>query len=244
MIAFAVVCGAATVDGHRSLTAAAVIGAWVVPLTAIASIDARTRRIPNAIVYPLVGATLTVAAIDPARSLAGTLAGATFAASPFLVAFFVIPRRSFGSRGQRRPRSDGGEGHVRWAGMVGATTMLLVGLAQAEQSSVGAITAATVAGVAFLPLFFSRRSGVGRTRRRPPGNMGGGMGGGDVKLAILLGAIAGVPAVFGALFVAVLGGAGAAAMLLVLRRGAPGSAIPYGPFLAAGGVLALLSGSS
>ncbi|HEX2110153.1 MAG TPA: A24 family peptidase [Gaiellaceae bacterium] len=69
----------------------------------------------------------------------------------------------------------------------------------------------------------------------------GGMGMGDVKLALLLGAALGY-AVFTALlvgFVLVL----PAALYLVARSGqaARGAAIPFGPFLAAGAVVALFA---
>lgn len=240
VLALAVVLGAIAVDGNRSGLAAATVGGCVVVLAVLASIDVRTRRIPNAIVYPMIGIALGLALIDTERSLMGALAGATVATSPFLIAFWVLPRRSFGNRRQHKPSPKGGMDDVRWAGVIGATAMLLAGLAQVEQSSAGAIAAATVAGVAFLPLFFNSRQSMSQSQGRAPGNAARGMGGGDVKLAALLGAVAGVPAVFAALFVAVLGGASAAAMLLVIRRGAPGSAIPYGPFLAGGAVLAML----
>jgi leader peptidase (prepilin peptidase) / N-methyltransferase len=69
-----------------------------------------------------------------------------------------------------------------------------------------------------------------------------GMGMGDVKLAALLGAALGksvAAAIFGALI------AGAVFALVVLAReglGARRNAIPYGPFLALGGVVVLLLG--
>jgi len=63
------------------------------------------------------------------------------------------------------------------------------------------------------------------------------MGGGDVKLAALLGAIAGMPGVLAALTVTVFGGACAAVALMVMRRG---GAVPYGPFLAAGAIVGMV----
>ena len=70
----------------------------------------------------------------------------------------------------------------------------------------------------------------------------GGMGGGDVKLAAMLGAFLGIPVVFVAVFAAViLGGLVAVGLLLSGRRGRK-DAVPFGPFLAAGGVLAALWG--
>jgi leader peptidase (prepilin peptidase) / N-methyltransferase len=71
---------------------------------------------------------------------------------------------------------------------------------------------------------------------------GGGMGGGDMKLAAMLGAFLGWKVTLVSLFLAVILGGGLACALLVsgrLRRKDP---IPFGPFLAAGGVIGLLWG--
>jgi leader peptidase (prepilin peptidase)/N-methyltransferase len=71
---------------------------------------------------------------------------------------------------------------------------------------------------------------------------GGGMGGGDMKLGAMLGAFLGWKALVFALFVAiVLGGVVAVAFLVSGLRGRK-DPIPFGPFLAAGGVMALFWG--
>jgi len=70
----------------------------------------------------------------------------------------------------------------------------------------------------------------------------GGMGGGDLKLGAMLGAFLGWKALLFALFVAiVLGGAIGAVLLATGRRGRK-DPIPFGPFLAAGGAMALFWG--
>lgn len=67
-----------------------------------------------------------------------------------------------------------------------------------------------------------------------------GIGLGDAKLALLLGAALG-PGVLPALVAAfVLGGFGGAWLLLHHGAGARGLAIPFGPFLAAGAVFAVI----
>jgi len=72
---------------------------------------------------------------------------------------------------------------------------------------------------------------------------GGGMGGGDMKLGAMLGAFLGWKALVFALFVAiVLGGVVAVAFLVSGLRGRK-DPIPFGPFLAAGGVVALFWGA-
>lgn len=68
----------------------------------------------------------------------------------------------------------------------------------------------------------------------------GGMGLGDMKLGAMLGAFLGWRAGLFALFVAVLAGGLVAAFLLLVRRKGRKDAVPFGPFLALGGAIALL----
>jgi leader peptidase (prepilin peptidase)/N-methyltransferase len=72
----------------------------------------------------------------------------------------------------------------------------------------------------------------------------GGMGGGDLKLGAMLGAFLGWKVVLVALFVAVLLGGVSAVTLLAAGRAARKDAIPFGPFLAVGGVAALFWGDA
>ena len=67
----------------------------------------------------------------------------------------------------------------------------------------------------------------------------GGMGGGDIKLAAMLGAFLGWQAGLLAIFFGVLAGGVVGVVLLVLRLRGRKDAIPFGPFLAFGGVVAL-----
>jgi leader peptidase (prepilin peptidase)/N-methyltransferase len=73
---------------------------------------------------------------------------------------------------------------------------------------------------------------------------GGGMGGGDLKLGAMLGAFLGWKALLVALFVAVMLGGTSAVTLLALRKLARKDAIPFGPFLAIGGAVALFWGDA
>jgi leader peptidase (prepilin peptidase)/N-methyltransferase len=72
----------------------------------------------------------------------------------------------------------------------------------------------------------------------------GGMGGGDLKLGAMLGAFLGWKAVLVALFVSVVLGGATAVALLASGRLARKDAIPFGPFLAVGGALALFWGDA
>lgn len=68
----------------------------------------------------------------------------------------------------------------------------------------------------------------------------GGLGGGDVKLATLIGLVFGFPDVLWALMLGVLAGGMVTALLLLSHRGSPKSQIPYAPFLSLGALIALL----
>jgi prepilin signal peptidase PulO-like enzyme (type II secretory pathway) len=65
-------------------------------------------------------------------------------------------------------------------------------------------------------------------------------GGGDVKLAFFLGAALGLPALLGALFWAGLAGSVIVLGGLATRRLTRRSPVPFAPFLAVGGLVALL----
>ncbi len=72
----------------------------------------------------------------------------------------------------------------------------------------------------------------------------GGMGWGDIKLAALIGFIAGLPLVILSLFLAVIVGGLVAGILLILKKRSRKDAIPFGPFLAVATILTLIWGNS
>lgn len=72
----------------------------------------------------------------------------------------------------------------------------------------------------------------------------GGMGGGDIKLAALIGAFLGWPGVAVALFLGFMAGGVVGIGLLVLRLRGRKDAIPFGPALAAGALAALFWGEA
>lgn len=69
-----------------------------------------------------------------------------------------------------------------------------------------------------------------------------GMGGGDVKLAALIGLATGFPLVVLALAMAILAAGLLAIVLLLSRRKTRKQTVPFGPFLAAGAMLTLVYG--
>jgi leader peptidase (prepilin peptidase)/N-methyltransferase len=70
----------------------------------------------------------------------------------------------------------------------------------------------------------------------------GGMGGGDMKLGAMLGAFLGWRIAFIALLIAVLAGGAVAAVLLMSKIRRRKDPVPFGPFLALGGLVGLLWG--
>lgn len=70
-----------------------------------------------------------------------------------------------------------------------------------------------------------------------------GMGAGDVKMAGMLGLLVGYPGIAVALWVAVVAGGAVAVGLLALGRRSRKDAMPFGPFLSAGGIFSLLVGA-
>jgi leader peptidase (prepilin peptidase)/N-methyltransferase len=67
-----------------------------------------------------------------------------------------------------------------------------------------------------------------------------GLGGGDVKLAALIGAAFGFPQVLVALIASAVASAAAIGFLLISRQRGIGDSIPYAPFLCLGAVIALV----
>ncbi len=70
------------------------------------------------------------------------------------------------------------------------------------------------------------------------------MGGGDVKLAFLVGLITGWPNMIVAVYASVLTGAAVIVILMSLKKKKFGETVPFGPFLVIGTYLALLFGGS
>lgn len=70
----------------------------------------------------------------------------------------------------------------------------------------------------------------------------GGMGGGDVKLSAVMGLFLGWPAVLVALFLAFLAGGAVGLFLLATGRKSRKDAVPFGPYLALGGVVSAFEG--
>ncbi|MGI5939630.1 MAG: prepilin peptidase [Thermoleophilia bacterium] len=71
----------------------------------------------------------------------------------------------------------------------------------------------------------------------------GGMGAGDAKMALLMGAVLGA-SVLVALFLAFMVGAVAGVLLVAARRRTPRDQMPFGPYLALGAVVAILVGQN
>jgi len=232
----AAVVAAAQLTGAPSLLELVVIAAGATLLAILAAIDAATRTIPNVLVLPAVLIVLAAAALHPDLSFGSAFTGALAASGPFALAFYATPR-FVRARAARRVHTSAGRGtnSIAIAAVAGMTGVLGTGLAHADVPAALAVASAIVAGTPLLLL--SARDADGAAAARPSGASG--IGGGDVKLAALVGAVAGIPGVVAALTIAMVGAACAAAAVLVVQRG---GWFPYGPFLSAGAAAALVIG--
>ena len=69
-----------------------------------------------------------------------------------------------------------------------------------------------------------------------------GMGGGDIKFAAVLGLMVGFPGILIAIWISVIGGGLVAIGLVVTRKKSRKDVMPFGPFMAVGAAVVLISG--
>ena len=220
-------------------------------MVATAFTDLETRRIPDRITLPAVVGACVLAPEGLSWGSLGAIVGA--------VVFGLVAarwaRRAAAQGGPPPPALEGDEEtdpaerrrlDIYWAGAWGA----LVGrqlavvdvatltrpdlpltfkvLAQVDHVVAGCI----IAGGLFFVVAWVSYAVLGRT----------GLGGGDIKLAGLIGAALGVGGGLVAAFVGIMLGGVVAAGLLVSGRRRFGEYLPFGPFLAAGGIVAAVWG--
>ena len=222
-------------------------------MVATAFTDLETRRIPDRITLPGVVAACVLAPEGLSRGSGGAIVGtAVFAA------IAMVRGRRAVSRGDSAPHvpEDDEEEEVdpaerrrldiHWAGAWGAligrqlavvrvATLTTPGwpLAFRVLSQVDFVVAGcVVTGGLFFAVAWVSHAVLGRT----------GLGGGDIKLAGLIGAVLGAGGGLLAAFVGIMLGGVVAAVLLISGRRRFGEYLPFGPFLAAGGVVAAVWG--
>lgn len=116
---------------------------------------------------------------------------------------------------------------VVWAGSVVAIALNYGAL---HQSPVSLILGCFVGGGFFLAQYLI--------------SQGRWIGGGDVRLGVMMGLLLGFPTILVALFISYMLGAGVSLALLATRRKTATDAIPFGTFLAIGTLISLLFGSA
>ncbi len=218
-------------------------------MVATAFTDLETRRIPDRITLPGVIAACIFAPEGLSRGSAGAAAGAL----AFALIRFARGRGTAAPAGAAPAASSADDDvdpaeqrrlDIYWAAAWGALVgrqLAVVDLAvltapgwpiswrvlsQLDPMVVGCLV---TGGVFFLVAWVSHLA-LGRT----------GLGGGDIKLAGLIGAALGAGGGLVAAFVGIMLGGVVAAALLVSGRRRFGEYLPFGPFLAAGGVVAAL----
>ncbi len=112
----------------------------------------------------------------------------------------------------------------------GTLVALLAGLVSGRSEFLAALTGAAAGFLFFYTLYWVGRTVYGYNA----------LGFGDVKLAMLLGAILGIQQALIVLSLGMLLAGFTGIILLVTRRGSKQSTLPYGAFLAAAGIIALV----
>ena len=139
---------------------------------------------------------------------------------------------------------------IQHAVMLPALTIALVGaFFNAELSARRVLLGGAVGLVCLFAMYLAAQPLsrlMGRLARRPVSQVPFGFG--DVTLGAFVGLITGLPGVLVALFITVLSAGVVAALFLVvraliLRRYTPFAVMPYGPFLALGGFIAMVYGA-
>jgi len=216
-------------------------------MVVVAFTDLETRRIPDRVTLPGVVAALVFAPEGLSRGSAGALAGALVCGavgwwrSGPVAATPVDPEDEVEPAERRRL-------DVYWAAAWGALLgrqLAVLDLRVLAAPSIpliwrvlsqvdGPVAGCLVTGgvfflVAWLSYVLLRKTGLG---------------GGDIKLAGLIGATLGAGGGLVAAFLGIMGGGVVATALLVAGRRQFGQYLPFGPFLAAGGLAAGLWGSA
>jgi leader peptidase (prepilin peptidase)/N-methyltransferase len=218
-------------------------------MVATAFTDFETRRIPDRITLPGVVAACILAPEGLSRGSAGAIVGsATFAAIAILRARRAAPDGT-------PPDPEGDEVldpaerrrlDMYWAmawGALAGRQLAVVSLATLTASGWPLawrvlsqidlpVAGCLVTGGLFFLVAWASHAALGRT----------GLGGGDIKLAGLIGTALGTGGGIVAAFVGIILGGAVAALLLVSGRRRFGEYLPFGPFLAAGGIVATVWG--
>lgn len=214
-------------------------------MVACAFTDLETRRIPDRITLPGVIGACILAPEGLGRGSAGAVIGALVFALFTMASARRAPPPAVDDEDEvdpaERRRLD-----VYWAAAWGAVVgrqLAVVHLPTLTApnwpltfrvlSQVDAVVAGCIiVGGLFFLVAWGSHAALGRT----------GLGGGDIKLAGLIGAVLGVGGGLVAAFVGIMLGGVVAAILLVSGRRHFGEYLPFGPFLAVGGIAAAVWG--
>jgi len=220
-------------------------------MIATAFTDLETRRIPDRITLPAVVGACVVAPEGLSRGSVGAVVGALIFAGVVL----ARRQRDAGQPVAVPPAPEGEEDidpaerrrlDAYWAGAWGALIgrqLAVVNVAAFRTSDwpltfriLGqvdpVVAGCIVTGGLFFVVAWVSHVALGRT----------GLGGGDIKLAGVIGAILGGTGGLLAAFVGIMLGGVVAAVLLISGRRHFGEYLPFGPFLAAGGIVAAVWG--
>ena len=216
---------------------------WV--LVVLTAIDLEHKLLPDRVVFPalVVGASLLV--VDALVTGDALAAGpptivATLMCLTIIVLYFRMPWQKQDadeapdeSESPRQVLIELGVGVLL---LVGWIYLFLAGSVNPERGSI----ATAVEGAAFLPAILASTGLIYSALRGRSG-----MGGGDIKLGLILGffvgSIGGIGLVFLAMFLSAFTGAVIGAVYNQVKK-KRGETIPFGPFLALGSTIAIFAG--
>jgi leader peptidase (prepilin peptidase)/N-methyltransferase len=220
-------------------------------MVATAFTDLETRRIPDRITLPAVVGACVLGPEGLSRGSVGAILGAAI----FAAITMARGQRATSDGGAAPPGAEGEEEvdpaerrrlDIYWAGAWGALIgrqLAVVDLASLTGANLpltfrvlnqvdSVVAGCIVTGGLFFIVAWVSHAALGRT----------GLGGGDIKLAGLIGAVLGGVGGLLAAFVGIMLGGVVAAVLLISGRRQFGEYLPFGPFLAAGGIVAAVWG--
>lgn len=205
-------------------------------LVVLTVIDFEHHKLPDAVVFPLIsGGVLLLVAAAAVNGGFGRWSPLAWVAVAIVLLemFLVFDFKRLFSKKEEPPEPDPG---VRWEGLIFVAVWMGLLIWSGIEGTTTSLSGSVIGAVLFSGLFF------GIAYIKP-----GGMGAGDIKLAIGLGIFSGFlgapKVVMVAAFLSFLIGGVLGGLLMMVGKAGRKSALPFGPFLALGTTIAIFVGN-